>query len=192
MGLKRWVFIKLWRCFYRVHRIWDFTCRTILLKIGDMYLQGYPAYARKYVNMDENFISIFNGKQFKMVFETSWQRFLSISVGWCVVVNHPVVSGIRCFDWLGLSHMMYPWGWAWGGAYAKLRGWEKRNHDSSEENPDIGQKKGEWPPGSPPAADLHRRRKAAERRSLELPFAIESESGMRERKIISFSFQFLK
>lgn len=53
----------------------------MLLKIGDMYLQGYPADARKYVNMDENFISILNGNQFKMVFETSWQRVLSISVG---------------------------------------------------------------------------------------------------------------
>ena len=52
----------------------------------------------------------------------------------------------------------------------------------------MGQKRREWLPGSPPAADLYRWKTATGRLSLELSFVIESETGMIEGKIIFFQF----
>lgn len=56
----------------------------------------------------------------------------------------------------------------------------------------MGQKKGEWPSGGPPAADLYRWKKATGQLPLELPFATETKSGMKEGKIIFFQFLVLE
>lgn len=157
MGLKRWVYLKLWWSLHGRHRSLEFTWRPVLLKwMGDMYLQGYPVVCQEVCGCECGWklsslppLMVSNSNDFWEVLAR-----LAFHLGGPMSSLKPIPWSVECDALLDLGWVICstpePWwvGWGvYGVAYPKLKGWEKRSHVSSEENPDMGQKMGEWLPG---------------------------------------------